>query len=476
MSKRTISLFVTVLLAIALFGLYFFQINCGDGISEHVNNDARTVTADSGVRLINRSESDVIFVSINETITEANPNAAGYRFNRADGQWVIESHPDYILDQRRVREKVRFAWDFTVLGVAHEDMSDAGLSDFGLNPPFATAIAYYSDGSQSGLFIGDYTADLTRRFIMFDNDNAVYLISSTHAEQILYGINDLLDRSFPSPFMGDISYMYIERQNNPVIELTMMELRDIVIHLGLPDDEDVLSSRYLAMNRPLPGREFYADIFDDEIMSRFRAFRIGDAVSVSPDDLSLFGLDEPSLIFEYESGRGNARLYFGNIFDRDGIAFIYVKFAGRSHVFEAEYAPVSVLMNLNIFPYIDRYFTLINITDVEGITAGDFDIKINHGNDNISPNINGRYVNAADFRTVYRLIVGLTIDALIEPTEPYGTPDLTITFERINNPGTEIRLFTYDANFYSVSIDGGEMWFNTSRRDINTLLAMLGGL
>jgi len=444
----------------------------------------------AGRTLIQRSESDVAMVRFtaangDEYVFSPGMNDSGVR------EWVLTDQPEYMLNQRRTREKLRAAWNLSAQDVAHENALDIELSDFGLDPPeLAITIAYHT-GETRGIFLGGHTIDLERRFIMLEDDPAIYLLSSQSAGQMMLGINNLLDRSLPSMQTQSAVYMLFDRRNRPAVEFTMMELADIVIHMGLPEDEEFIRTRHLAMNRPMQGREFYAEDFDVDVMAHFRAFSLGDAVSISPDNLSVYGLDEPVLSFIFESEHDRVHLLFGDVFEREEngktTAFIYVKYAERPHIFEAELLPVSYIMDININPFVDRFFCLININDVESINitshdaARDYEIFINHshGEDSsaISPTINGRRADESAFRTAYRLLIGLTIDHLIEAeAESHEPPVLTITFCRFRQPAKELRLFTYDANFFKVSVDGEKAWFITNRRHVDAFFQNLSNL
>jgi len=218
----------------------------------------------------------------------------------------------------------------------------------------------------------------------------------------------------------------------------------------------------------------------NRVLEPMEAFRLGDVISLAPSDLSPYGLDNPSLMFAYQDIFGETQLLFGDTFIEEvngqDIEFIYVKFADRPHVFRAEYAPVSVLYNLNIFLFIERFIALPSILGVERITieaigaSRNFDMIINHGpqgSHDIFPTINGVEVEESDFRVAYRLLIALMMEGEIEPFTPQGTPDIAITYHRPEDPDLEIRLFAHGNNLYAVSVDGEDAWFVTHRRDVD---------
>jgi len=211
---------------------------------------------------------------------------------------------------------------------------------------------------------------------------------------------------------------------------------------------------------------------------------LGEMINLHGDDLTPYGLDDPSLELIYQAPHGEAHLLFGDIFVREeggeAVAFIYVKFVDRPHIFEAEYEPLRVMIGMNPLQFISRFIALVDITTVERIYIQapytDFEIHINHvpdANNVIEPIINGISVDDSEFRTLYRLIIGLGIDYEIEAFTPSDAPLYVIRYVRPDEYDIEIRLFAYDDNFHAVSVNGEDAWFVVSRRSVDLLIASL---
>jgi len=465
--KRTLSMGVVVVLIAVLAGVYFLR----SGEDEYAYDEQ---PASATEFIVQRDEHEVVSVRF---ISEDKD----YMMVPYDGGhttvWQYQSHPDFVLMPTQARDKARPAWHLTSVEVAHEDSQGLNLAEFGLQPPQLTMEATYTDGTHQTIYIGAQTTDMRHRFVMVSGSPAIYLISNFAARWALEDIENLIDRTL-QPFTAEAERILIAQRDTPIIELSMGAAIDVIDTIAdlLPIAPD---GTILRLVQPME-RGIDHSRLTNRVLEPLEAFRLGNIVSLAPNDLSPYGLDNPSLVFAYQDHFGETRLLFGDTFieevnDRD-IEFIYVKFADRPHVFRAEYQPVSVLYNLNIFLFIDRFIVLPSILGVERITIEavearrNLDMIINHGppgSHDIFPTINGVEVAESDFRIAYRLLIALMMEGEIEPFTPQGTPDIAITYHRPEEPDIEIRLFAYGSNLYAVSVDGEDAWFVTHSRDVD---------
>jgi len=466
--KRTISMTVVLLLIVGMGGLYFWQTR-----TEAAEEELPAPPPVAALNLIQRQEADVELVVFYEngerTVLRSLSPIDGVR------PWVMLDTP-YSLNQARTREKAQSSWLLNASSVAHEDASGLDLAQFGLDPPAIIMEVRFTDGSTHTVRLGTQTADMRHHFVMIDHDPAMYLLSNTFAQRMLLGVEDMLEVGmlFEAEFT---TYLRIAQRGRPTIEFG-------------PGDEDDASEPipgmpahhvFLTMLEPYPGMELNHFNMSDLIFEPLSTLQMGPVVELHPTNLSDFGLDDPILEIEYHSWLGDTHLLFGNIFEYQGIEVIYVKFADRPHVFKTAFQMVSPLFDLHTFSLIQRFFALVDIRDVERITidsptpAHNFDMVVNHppeeGSSAIEPTINGVPIEEREFRRAYTLVISISSDAETTPFMPQGTPYLTITFHRIENPNTEVRLFDYNPNFFAASLDGAEVWSITNRRAVDLMLA-----
>jgi len=470
---------VAIVLIAALAGVYFLRP--GEEAYEYGNDEPPASTTEF---IVQRDEHEVVDVQFVSFSGDKNYVMVPYE----DGNtivWQYQPHPDFLLLPTQARDKVRPAWHLTAAGIAHEDSQGLDLAEFGLGyHPNFLMLANYTDGTQKRIYIGAQTADRRHYFAMVSGSPAIYLISNFTADRAMAGIESLIDRTM-QPFIIEAERILIAQRDTPAIELSMGYATEAI---------DALSAivpaapggAFLRLVQPID-RGIDHSRLTINVLELLEAFRLGDVVSLAPADLSPYGLDNPSLTFAYQDPFGETHLLFGDTFieevnDRK-VEFIYVKFADRPHVFRAEFQPVSVLFNLNIFSFIERFIALPSILGVERITieaieaSRNLDIFINHGeNHTIFPTINGIEVGESDFRVAYRLLIALMMEGEIEPFTPQGTPDVTITYHRPEEPNIEIRLFALDNNIYAVSLDGEDAWFVTHRRDVDVFFSHVAGI
>ena len=476
--KKIISMSLMVVVIVALGVMYFIQTR-PEPLSPSLENEDTIVAEAVNLRLIERQEEDVLSIAF---ITEEETHGMFSIPNEAGGvMWRWADNYEYLLDPARAREKARPAWQLTAIHQLHENSYHLDLSEFGLDPPLTTIMVAYADGTFTNIYLGGTTTDLRHNFIMVGDDPAIYTIVSVIAQRMQGTLKDILDRT-PIAFAGAAHYIKIVQPGRRTVELAIIDSTDN------NDDFFMAGTGLLAMLQPFPGRGVSLHGLNVNILEPFGAdFRIGDVVAVSPNDLSQFGLDKPSLEFIYHSDFGELHLMFGSVFQDENGTQIYVKMADRPHVFQADFAPIIYLIDINLFQLVDRFITLINILDVNSITIDSndpmrqFDLQINHaeaGTTNaISPTVNGIDVPEAAFRRAYQLLIALAGDAPIEQFSPNEEPEFTVTYHRNDGVGTTVvRFFNHDANFLAVSLDDEDPWFITNRRSVELMFAELQGL
>jgi len=137
---------------------------------------------------------------------------------------------------------------------------------------------------------------------------------------------------------------------------------------------------------------------------------------------------------------------------------------------------------MNVLRFIERFIAIIDIQTVEriDITAPgmEYVIYINHvGERDIEPTVNDIPVNASDFRSVYRLLIGLGINAQIDEFSPPDEPIFTALYTRVEDENdVYLRFYPYEDHFLAVSVDGEEAWYVITLRSFELFLTYLEAL
>ena len=469
--KRKHKQAVYLTLAIAVTSVMaFVLLFAPDDESQYVQ--AGQVAPIGHTELINRSEAEV------SRITFWEGNALTYMLPFYDEnstlQWSYSAGGSFLLDLGRTRDKARSAWTLSVPEVLHENTEDLNLSDFELAPPrFIMEVGFY-DGTSHSVRIGGLTLDLAHRFLMIDDDPAIYLISAFAAERLMAGVSELIDMRLPRIDFEMATYVSIKQQDRAPIEFSLPE--NVNLLEGHPPGWS------LDMTQPFVGFDIRS-WFSDEKFKRFEMFRLLRVSEVDPIALDEFGLAEPRLTLEFRDMFDEVTLLFGSVTSEADL--VYVKIKGRPHVFVAEYAYMQILLDLNPLDFLLRFIMLVSILEIYGLSIysvnenENFEIIINHHPYDeriIHPTINGALVEDSEFRTVYQLLIGLMVDSPVEAFTPVGEPDLTIVYHFKDRESRNFRLFSRDAQFYYISLDGGDVQFVVNRRAVERMLDGLQNL
>jgi len=465
--KQAVTLGLALAIVAAMVGLLLWQRN-----REEIPEELPEVPVQS-VRLVNRSENElakVVFQNQDGTTHVMLP------FDDEEGQrqWAWDG-VDYQLTTTDTRNKIRGAFALFSNQVIHEDVHEVEglrLEDFGMSQLVVTA--HYDDGTTMNLYLGGPTSDFSAYFFMVEGNPGLFTISRLNAHRFLFALEDMLEISLPVFDAETIDYVLIAERGREVIEFSRQphdHFEDMTWHV---------------MGQPFPGREVFLMNFGYHILEDFASFQFGDLVNLHPASLAPYGLDDPSLEFIYQAFHGETHLLFGDMFFKDiggdEVAYIYVKFAERPHVFEARFEQVRFLTNVNVLRFIERFIALMDIQDVESLHVqtpdGDYEIIINHVEDStdIAPTVNGIEVTDRSFRVVYRQLIGLGIDGEIEPFIPSEPPEHIVTYSMLEDDDIVIRFYAYDDNFLAVSVNGEEIWFVTNRRSFNDFIRLMNEL
>jgi len=478
-TKRAITMTISLVLILALGGIYFWQQQREEPAAEP------PPPPQTFEHLVARTANDVTSVTFahisGESYTMVPAGEVMHPMGFPILAWEHTSHPDFILNPEAAHTKANIAWTVTATDVVHENSAEVNLADFGLNPPQLTLQVTYTDNTQTSVYIGSQTSDLMGYFIMVSGDPAIYRIGNAPVSRALLTLENMLCRHMPAIDMH-ATHVRIAQRDTQEIELILSPEAIYNLLQGMFPETPL--GHHLVMAQPLEEWELMADALEHHLFNRMEHLRLGPVISLEPTDLAPYGLDNPSMEFFFANIMESVHLLFGDVFMYDDIPHIYVKFADRPHVFKAHYDAMNVLYDFDMFRIINRIVTLIAITDVESVTvttqdaARDVELVMNHYYPNgIEPTLNGvEIANARGFRTAYRLLIGISGEGEVEPFTPTVPPDITITYNKIEGPPTEVRLFAVDNNFYAVSVNGEEAWLVTSRRGLNTFFEFVDDL
>ena len=430
--------------------------------------------------LVQRPEEDVISVRVIndfQTMTLV-PGMAEDRLP----VWMIDEHPDMRIARSHTRDIVRSAIRIESQEVVLEYVENP--AEYGLYPPVATVQTVFDDGTTSVVFIGTRTPDQRNRFAMVEGDPALHLVTIHSTNMFLTSLDHLIDRGLPPFDISGAQRVAIYRPESYSLELTIP-----------PPQPGFPGPRMQRLEQPewAVGTAFQPDQFQRHVLGFMDHFFIGQMVEFEPDCLIEFGLDTPIMEFYFDTGHRSLTLQFGERIDvefmEERIPMIHVKFADSPHVFLGPYEPVMMLLNFNLFTFLDNHFAMHLINDVERvdithltIPERNLELITNHGHDDtvrpyMRPHINGQEVEEPAFRVAYRLLIQVPImHSIEEPFYAEDEPEITVRFIYHNGEEHEYRFFVYDVNHFTVSVNGEICWFIVARRDVDAFFASIANV
>ena len=478
-SKQLITLLIIIVLTGGLAAVYF---NLGEEEPLQAALEAEA-PAPRNMRLIDRAVSDIEKVVFTSTDSPLSSFITFFTIEAADDNgrsvWVYTGdryNREVELDHQAVNSLMRDISSLNAVDIVMEEAEN--LFDFGIGQVVVTA--YFNDGSQEVIRLGNMTPDRTRFYMMLNEDPALYLINIGPGERLSRQIADLVDMTLPFVDIMQLTHMYVRERDRPPIEF------------GFAGTQAELEARFaqfggvqLSMITPYPGRDFHFTSFQYFALSDFEGFRPKEVVELFPENLAVYGLEYPLLEFIM----GDPFSYFHIIIgDNHDDEYVYMMYGGRPHVFLVQRSFIEDLLDLNPFNFIDRFVALIGIVEVDRITLqsaarGNHELIVNNftdenGREQIAPLVDGQEVEDRAFRNVYQILIGLSYEHEIELQEEPGIPDIVVTYHFVNanEPPLVVEFFAYDANFYGVRRYPNPVQFVTSRLAVEMLFRNVAGL
>jgi hypothetical protein len=412
------------------------------------------------IEFINESGSYVILPRIVDDATE----------------WYLEADPDLVLDQTTMNSQTLFSRALTATSRLQESVEDT--AEYGINPSSARAIATYADGSTEVVHVGKKTPDQNNYYVMVEGNPALYLLSNGAGARYFNRIGDIVDKSLPVINTEFIDYFLIAERGKPTIEFDFV---------GTQEERETMQEQYgglvLKMIQPHYGRDLYTGSLKVYLLDRITGMTIGDLVELNAADLSVYGLDEPSLEFWYKFQEDEIHLLFG---DQTEDGNIYVKRFDTNQVYLMAYADMSALYGLDPLSVVEKFVALVDIMKCDSVNIEDYTgtkksylFEMNHdvlppeegeeeGEAIMNTKVNGAVVDEEMFKDIYRLLIGLSIEDMLADYVPSGEPMFKAAYTmNTGEPPIELTFYDYSDHFYVVEKSGEELHYVTGKLGVD---------
>ena len=481
MKKRLRTIVIAFVVLGALVGAYF------TALSMNAKNEPEATEAperSTSVLVLERAKEDIEFIEFtnasgtlrfNPTIDE--------RYNRV--VWQLEGYDELEYDTSIMDSMSTPTYYFSP--VEQIDPTDDNLAEYGLDRPAATAKATYYDGSVETIEIGKMTPNGEYYYARRVGTTGVYLLYSITGDRFFLTELDLIKKDFPGVYIDQLIYYKFEKRGQSVIELG---------YIGSEDEMQQELESYgmvtLSMLQPYPGRDVYYSNLSMYLLEPMEPFSFDSVAAVYPEDLSVYGLDDPEYEFLLIDGEESvSHLIVGNAADATRV---YIMIPGYPVVYTTPKSNLDPFVNVNVFRMLDNFVSLVNIVNVDKITIDapsrgrSHVIQLEHtvieaeeedGRDEevINVWIDGETFLELPFKTYYQSLIALAYDTEIMDFEEGAEPELTIVYYlNDGKPDVTARYYPYNDHFYAVRRDEHPIQFISNIRGADTMFETLDKL
>ncbi len=448
--------FIAILVVLALLiGVYVYLSNRPPDTPEVVDKEpAIDISKLDREKIVELSidngslEEPLIFEKETKTVKKGDKE-------ETESYWVNTTPYPVKLLQSKVDELSRSFSSLTAEVVVAENPED--LSRYGLDKPIATGIATLDDNTKVTIKLGNKTAEGTTWYLMKEGDPKVYTVYNQHGQRLNSALSDFRDKTLPTVDATMMSYLNISGEDRREIEIKISD--------DISEEQATYGIGLYFMTKPFKRPRGVDSEKLGENLEKLSGLNIKDFVEDHPTDLSKYGLDQPKLQFLIKDTEGNTmELSFGNKLD-DGT--IYFKTPESDAVYLMDQSRME-FMEFEPMTITDKFALLMNIQDVDGVTIEgrgrkntlSITRKTEKAEDEDEEDevietffLDGEEVEEKPFKSFYQSLIGIIID-MEKPHSAQGTPDLKITYHKVEGGDATVAVYPHDRDFYSLVVEG----------------------
>lgn len=417
---------------------------------------------------------------------------------REDGDWICGNAPEIAIDQMAASQLAALASSVSYTKSLDETAQPA---EFGFDQPSLTLHLYLGEATAT-LELGMRNEFAGGDYARYQN-GGIYLIDMALYDAFAVGLQDLVPQDqLPTP--SSVSDIW-------EVELTTAEKSRTIYQMT----EDASPSDFYTWFEATDGEKDAAldASATRSALAKLTNLQFADCVAFRPDDLAVYGLEDPTLrvrmFSRYTDTTGATQeqtmlLCFGDATEPEVLLgetedldeleeteeepqrFVYVQMDGSDLVYTMDEAVLESLLEA-----IDTSLVPTAVCQVDWGTLRVMRVTANGtttrlGIDSIEDmdadgevkttkvySVDGRDVEYGDVYEVFSQIRFMETESILTPAEPVGEPYVTVEFHRDSDVNTVVvvNLYPYDNSFYLVEADGLTQLL-VSRRDVQTLIDM----
>ena len=358
-----------------------------------------------------------------------------------DGVWYSADDKNFPLDQSYPNEMAAALMNI----VSQYDVGAGDKAEYGLDDP-VNEITFTCDGAEHTVTVGEQNSVNSCYYAVFDNSENISMLSSDMVLCFNYSLYDMVQVA-ELPDMTDLSALTVKTENGT---------------LSIYCPEDPYEIYYTDAYTWFAVDEDTVTALDDSSVSALTTYlttlSFTGCADYAPEDLSLYGLDQPQMTVTaaYNDSDGKLQTFtinVGNLANEyyyaqvTGSDMIYKLSAGTYTAFKE--AGVSGLESTELFAmYLDDTDSITY--ELEGVKET---ITVTHTDGENSYTLNSVTAGETLIEDWFDSINFSCDKVLAESTEPVNSPYITLTFNGVYGEMT-MEISEYDINFYLVSFNG----------------------
>ena len=385
-----------------------------------------------------------------------------YTLLRGEGGYTLRENPSIRMNPQSVSSLA-----FVICNLkSYEKIEEAAGStdEYGLSPePAARVTLSLTDGSEILICIGSSAPSGSGYYTMREGDSAVYLLSSYTASGMLNSLDLLRDRTLPG----------VDFQNPARVTIGGEREIDIVPYFPY----EALSSSLSTLLMVKPYRRPVA-VSTQKFSEAMEALATNYRIVSFPAEGTETGIDGGREFYFKDAGERELTIRFGNKTEDGGE--IYCRISGLDEDITMPAAAASIL-DVKPVEMADRFVRLVGIDQVS-------EMQVTYGDETWTGGIEwldeekgeftfqGESADEKAFKKMYQEVLYLLFEGEIPGSfTPEGEPKFTLKYTGdSDSPGTTTaELYSYDREFYAISIDGFPPEFLIGKYQIEALVNYL---
>ncbi len=426
----------------------FILLNVFDK-KEAVNNTDLDTNQDEGLKILSVNADDMVEVTLENGDIK-------YTLTHNNDKYNITYPSGIRFDNEVINTTFTNLSSLSGDKVFKDDIKN--LYKYGLDKP-STVTIKFKDGSTKIVDIGKETPTKDGVYVNLRGTDNIYVLSPYFADTLKVDDVYFNDRSLYEPKKEDILEISAQRAGEPVYTIKS-------------GDEN------WSIAAPVSGNINTEKV--ESLLNYFSTLSASSYISKASTDLSVYGFDKPSYVYEVKAKTGNIKLILGKEKEKD--TDIYGMIEGRKEVFTLSMSTLKGFLDMPLNDLLERLVYCADIREVKDMsvtmdgntTKSTISLDPDNNKDKDKFTVNGKDASGKDkngeflFRNYYKALIGITFSDIDVDAKPTGTPEVTIIYNLNKAPGSvKLELIPASATTYYAVIDGKYTGKIVSKKDFD---------